>query len=104
MNSFCAFQKKAIVSFPNFGHWRARKHLFFKGRMPINENLPHEWYETPNIHFCTIKDFIVLCDQMDITIERSLALDQNGNLRRIRSSVFLANLIGEQGVFLLSRR
>jgi len=96
--------KRAIVSFPNFGHWRVRWQLFSQGRMPVNETLSYEWYDTPNIHFCTIKDFIVLCDELGITIERSIALDHQGNIRRIRSRLFAANLFGEQGVFLLSRR
>jgi len=96
--------KRAIVSFPNFGHWRARLHLAVKGRMPINKTLPHQWYDTPNIHFCTIRDFIVLCDELGVTIERSIALDSQGNVRRIRSGLFAANFFGEQGVFLLSKR
>lgn len=96
--------KRAIVSFPNFGHWRARLHLAIKGRMPVNKTLPYEWYDTPNIHFCTIRDFIVLCDELGITIERSIALDSLGTVRRIRSGLFAANLLGEQGVFLLSKR
>ena len=96
--------KRAIVSFPNFGHWRARLHLALKGRMPVNKTLPYEWYDTPNIHFCTIRDFIVLCDELGITIERSIALDSMGTVRRIRSGLFAANLLGEQGVFLLSKR
>jgi len=96
--------KRAIVSFPNFGHWRARLHLAIKGRMPVNKTLPYEWYDTPNIHFCTIRDFIVLCDELGITIERSIALDSMGTVRRIRSGLFAANLLGEQGVFLLSKR
>lgn len=96
--------KRAIVSFPNFGHWRARIHLAIKGRMPVNKTLPHQWYDTPNIHFCTIRDFIVMCDELGVTIERSIALDSQGNVRRIRSGLFAANLFGEQGVFLLSKR
>lgn len=96
--------KRAIVSFPNFGHWRARIHLAVKGRMPVNKTLPYEWYDTPNIHFCTIRDFIVMCDELGVTIERSIALDSQGNIRRIRSGLFAANLFGEQGVFLLSKR
>jgi len=96
--------RRAIVSFPNFGHWRARLHLAVKGRMPVNKTLPYEWYDTPNIHFCTIRDFIVLCDELGITIERSVALDTLGNQRRIRSGLFAANFFGEQGVFLLSKR
>lgn len=95
--------ERAIVSFPNFGHWRVRWYLATQGRMPVNETLPYEWYNSPNMHFCTIKDFIVLCDQMNITIEKSVALDANGQARRIRTGLFLANLLGEQAVFLLRK-
>ncbi len=95
--------KHAIVSFPNFGHWRVRSHLFFKGRMPVNNTLPYQWYNSPNMHFCTIKDFIVMCDEMGVTIERSIALDADGQGHRIRTSLFFANLLGEQAVFLLRK-
>ena len=54
--------ERAIVSFPNFGHWRVRFSLLFKGRMPVTKDLPYSWYDTPNIHFCTIRDFVNLCD------------------------------------------
>ncbi|MBC8268760.1 MAG: methionine biosynthesis protein MetW [Rhodospirillaceae bacterium] len=92
----------AVVSFPNFAHWRVRTHLVFKGRMPVSETLPHQWYETPNIHFCTIKDFTVLCKEMGIAVERSLSLDHSGSVfRRIDMTPFLSNLFGEQAVFLL---
>src|ERR671911_2995898 len=56
--------RRAIVSFPNFGHWRVRVDLALKGRMPVTDNLPAAWYETPNIHFCTIKDFRDLCNEI----------------------------------------
>ena len=94
--------RHAIISFPNFAHWRVRTHLVFKGRMPVSETLPHQWYETPNIHFCTIKDFTILCKEMGIAVERSISLDHNGSaFRRIDMAPFLSNLLGEQAVFLL---
>ena len=74
------------------------------GSVPITKALPYDWYDTPNIHQCTIKDFVRLCDRLGITIERSIALNHLGDTRRIHSSVFLANLVGEQGVFLLTRQ
>jgi methionine biosynthesis protein MetW len=95
--------KYAIVSFPNFAYWRLRWQILTRGRMPVSKRLDFEWYETPNIHLCSIKDFVVLCDSMGITIERSFALDRVGNRRRVRSAMFLANLFGEQAVFLLSK-
>ncbi len=95
--------RRAIVSFPNFGHWRVRAHLFFRGRMPINDTQPYQWYSTPNIHLCSIRDFVLLCEEMGITIERSISLDHKGRVRRIGAQLGLANLFGEQAVFLLRR-
>jgi methionine biosynthesis protein MetW len=95
--------RQAIVSFPNFGHWRVRVSLMFEGRMPVTNALPHHWFDSPNIHSCTIKDFIQLCAELDIEIERSIALNHRGARRRIRSNVALANLAGEQAVFLLTK-
>ncbi|SCA55476.1 Methionine biosynthesis protein MetW [Candidatus Terasakiella magnetica] len=95
--------KRAIVSFPNFGHWRVRSYLFFNGSMPVNDTLPYQWYNSPNMHFCTIKDFIMMCDEMGVTIERSIALDADGKAHRIRTNLFFANLLGEQAVFLLRK-
>jgi methionine biosynthesis protein MetW len=71
--------------------------------MPVSKRLNFEWYETPNIHLCSIKDFVLLCDSMGITIERSIALDRIGNRRRVYSTMFLTNLFGEQAIFLLSK-
>jgi len=95
--------KRAIVSLPNFGYWRLRLFMMFKGRMPVNENLPYAWYNTPNIHFCTIRDFVALTQDMDLTIERSLFLDEEGSSKTIGNSVAVANWFGEQGVFLLRK-
>jgi len=95
--------RHAIVSFPNFGHWRVRGYLALYGRMPKSETLPYEWYETPNIHLCTIKDFIEMCGRLGVTIERSLSLNRHGRLRRINSGPLTANLFGVQAVFMLRR-
>jgi methionine biosynthesis protein MetW len=92
--------RRAIVSFPNFGHWRVRWHLGAMGRMPVTPTLPSSWYDTPNIHLCTIRDFFELCDSSAIAIERAIAIDAKGRSRPIRS-LQLANLLGEQGLFLL---
>ncbi len=94
--------RHAIVSFPNFGSWRVRSSLFFGGRMPVNESLPHNWYDTPNIHFCTIDDFTALCDEMNVTVEKAVALKANGQKMKFGHSRFV-NLLGEQAVFLLKR-
>ena len=72
--------------------------------MPHTKTLPHNWYDTPNIHFCTIRDFVDLCDELEIVIENSFSLDSMGRGKQVRNGYFRANLMGEQGVFLLSRR
>lgn len=95
--------KRAIVSFPNFGHWKIRRQLMFRGRMPVTENLSYAWYDTPNIHFCTIKDFIVLCRNLDAKVERSIALNAQGQRMGLGIPLFMQNLFGEQAIFLLSR-
>ena len=95
--------QRAIISFPNFGYWRVRASLALKGCMPRTKSLPHEWYDTPNIHFCTIRDFVRFCDELEITIEKSLALNDSGSGGRVTSRFFFANLMGEQAVFLLKR-
>jgi methionine biosynthesis protein MetW len=96
--------RHAVVSFPNFGHWRIRLLLMFGGRMPRTENLPDTWYDTPNIHFCTIKDFRDLCLAVGAKMERALALDAWGRPLRLNAPWWFWNLFGEQAVFLLSRR
>ncbi len=96
--------KRAIVSFPNFGFWRIRLSLFFRGRMPVTEILNNSWYDTPNIHLCTIRDFVVLCDQIGTRIERSLTLDRHGRPFTLDPRGNLANMLAEQGVFVLSGR
>jgi len=94
--------RRAIVSFPNFGFWRVRLKLFTQGRMPITESLPDRWYDTPNIHLCTIWDFVALCRDCGITIERAMALDDRGYPKRM-TSLRLSNLLSQHGMFLLRR-
>ena len=94
---------RAIVSFPNFGHWRVRSQIMFTGRMPVTKNLSYAWYDTPNIHFCTIKDFIALCDDLGASVERSVALNAHGQRLGVNIPLFMQNLLGQQAIFLLSR-
>ena len=94
---------RAIVSFPNFGHWRVRSQIMFSGRMPVTKNLSFAWYDTPNIHFCTIKDFIALCDELGAKVERSVALNAQGQRLGVNIPLFMQTLLGEQAIFLLSR-
>ena len=96
--------RHAVVSFPNFGHWRIRLRLTFGGRMPRTDNLPDTWYDTPNIHFCTIKDFRDLCHTVGAKMGRAVALDAWGRPLRLNAPWWFWNLFGEQAVFLLSRR
>jgi methionine biosynthesis protein MetW len=95
--------RHAIVSFPNFGHWRIRLSLLAKGRMPITPVLTQAWYDTPNIHLCTILDFLALCDELGVVIERSITLDRVGLPYRLNPRGGLANLLAEQALFLLRR-
>jgi methionine biosynthesis protein MetW len=95
--------KQAIVSFPNFGFWRIRLSLLQQGRMPVSELLNHPWYDTPNIHLCTISDFVALCDEIGVRIERSVTLDRHGRPFSLNPRGSLANLLAEQGVFVLSQ-
>jgi methionine biosynthesis protein MetW len=95
--------RKGIVSFPNFGHWRVRFDLLLRGRMPITRNMPYSWYDTPNIHFCTMRDFVGLCGETGAEMERAVALDSAGMPVRVTLPWWAWNLLGEQGVFLLRR-
>lgn len=95
--------RRIIVSFPNFGHWSVRLHLGFKGRMPVTDHLPETWYNTPNIHFCTIRDFVALCDDLGAKINKAQALDANGRHVQVNAPWWFWNLFGQQGVFLLQR-
>src|SRR5436190_4532398 len=94
--------KRAIVSFPNFGFWRIRLSLLWRGRMPVSELLNNSWYDTPNIHLCTIRDFVALCDAIGTNIERSVTLDRHGRPFALDPRGGLANMLAEQGVFVLS--
>jgi methionine biosynthesis protein MetW len=95
---------RAVVSFPNFGHWQVRWQLLSSGRMPMTKTWDRPWYETPNIHPCTIRDFFALSDQEGYEIEAWLAADDAGRRGPWRRFSWMANLFGEQGVFLLRRR
>jgi len=95
--------KRAIVSLPNFGHWKVRWALLVGGRMPMTSTLPDQWYNTPNIHLCTILDFVDLCRTMNIRIEQGFALSAQGLKQNFSATGRLANLFSEQAVFVLTR-
>ena len=95
--------KKAIITIPNFGHWKVRLNLLIKGTMPITESLPNDWYNTPNIHMCTIKDFVKFSKIINFKIFKSLALT-NKNISNINNSnLFYKNLFAELGIFLIEK-
>jgi methionine biosynthesis protein MetW len=96
--------RHAIVSFPNFGHWGIRLQLLLGGHMPRTDNLPYAWWDSPNIHFCTIKDFRELCQVAGAKMEKAVALNAWGRALRFNAPWWFWNLLGEQAVFLLSRR
>ncbi|MBL8630258.1 MAG: methionine biosynthesis protein MetW [Rhodospirillaceae bacterium] len=95
--------RRAIVSLPNFGHWRVRWSLMVKGRMPMTKNLPDQWYDTPNIHLCTILDFVDLCKTLNVKIEQGYALSSEGLKQNFSATGWLANVFSEQAVFVLTR-
>jgi methionine biosynthesis protein MetW len=100
----CRVGTQAIVSVPNFGHWKNRLYLALRGKMPVTKTLNYEWYDTPNIHFCTITDFVILCEEIGARIEQRIMVDDAGHRAGFRGRGVWANLIGQQGVFLLSRQ
>lgn len=93
--------KECIVAFPNFGHWRCRWFLSTKGRMPVSEVMPYTWYDTPNIHFCTIKDFELLCKELNIQILNKVFTSPSGRLQGAASQ--WPNLFGSTAIYHLSR-
>ncbi len=96
--------RRAIVSFPNLGHWRARLMLLWHGRMPIvTANGTRSWYDTPNIHLCTIRDFLLMCETLRVTVEEGHAVGRDGSLRRLDRTPGWATLWTHQAVFVLSR-
>jgi methionine biosynthesis protein MetW len=95
--------RRVIVSFPNFGHWRVRMKLLLSGRMPETRSLGYSWYDTPNIHLCTLLDFAALCADLDLDIEDAVILTGDKSWR-ISNPGILSNLFANEAVFLLSRR
>jgi len=96
--------KKAIVTIPNFGHWKVRIKLLINGTMPLTKNLPYEWHNTPNLHMCTIKDFFVFCEKRNIKIFRSLALNQDKISEINIKNLNYKNLMSDLGIFLIEKK
>ena len=96
--------ERAIVSFPNFGHWSIRFKLLWNGRMPVTPNLPEQWYDSPDSHLCTVIDFVNWCKEIGATIERSAAFNASGRQLSTRGTFMdMHNLFGEKAVFMLKR-
>ncbi len=93
--------RTCIITFPNFGHWRCRWYLATRGRMPVSDFMPYTWYNTPNIHFCTFKDFEALCKEMQMQVLDRLAVD-NQHRDHLGSKLW-PNLLGEIGIYRVTR-
>ena len=94
---------KAIVTIPNFGHWKVRIHLLLKGTMPVTKTLPNEWYNTPNLHMCTIKDFFNFCSKKKIELYKSIALNGEKTSAINSGNINIRNLSSELGIFLIKK-
>lgn len=103
MEDLLRIGNQVIVSIPNFAHWRNRLQLLVHGRMPVTKYLPYEWYDTPNIHFCSLKDFVAMMRDMGAMIDKAIALDGRGSKLGFNAPWWMWNLLGEQAVFLLHR-
>ena len=95
--------KKAIVTIPNFGYWKVRLHLLIKGTMPITRTLPDEWYNTPNIHMCSIKDFFNFCEDRKINLYKSIALQNLKSSKITNANLTFKNLNAVLGIFLIEK-
>ena len=96
--------ENAVVSFVNFGHWRNFILLAFQGRMPVPLKTEYHWFNSPDIHLCTIKDFVNLCDTLDLQIKKCISLNRDNSTRNIKSRSRFANLFSEQAIFLLKQK
>ncbi len=95
--------KQAIVTIPNFGYWKVRIHLLLKGTMPVTDTLPNEWYDTPNLHMCSIKDFYNFCSKKKIDLTESIALNGNKTSKINKKNINIKNLSSELGIFLIKK-
>lgn len=94
----------AIVSIPNFGHWKNRLYLSTRGKMPVTKALSYQWYETPNIHFCTVLDFEFLCDELNAVIKKRIFLDDQGRRLSFLSAALAANIMSDKAIYLIQRK
>jgi len=102
LNELLRIGKKVIISIPNFGYWQVRTSLLFFGKMPITRSLPDTWYNTPNLHMCSIKDFYQFCDKKKIKIDRIIGVNGESTSSVNRINLEMKNLLSEVGIFLIS--
>ena len=103
INELLRIGKQAIVTIPNFGYWKIRLHLLFKGTMPVTRTLPDEWYNTPNIHLCTIKDFVYFSKTKNFKLSKSIAIKSNKPSHINNSNLSIKNFSSNLGIFLIER-
>ena len=103
INELLRVGKQAIVTIPNFVYWKIRLHLLLKGTMPVTKTLPNEWYDTPNLHMCTIKDFVEFCKKNEFKLNKSLALNENKFSNIKVSNLNIKNLTSDLGIFVLEK-
>ena len=103
INELLRIGKQAIVTIPNFGYWKIRLHLLLKGTMPVTRTLPDEWYNTPNIHLCTIKDFVSFGEKKNFKLSKSIALKSNQPSLITNSNLSIKNFSSNLGIFLIER-
>ena len=101
LNQLLRIGKQTIVSIPNFGYWKIRLHLLFKGTMPITKNIPYEWYNTPNLHMCTIQDFVNFCNHKKIKIDKSMCLTNEKISEITNLNMRYKNIFSQLGIFLI---
>jgi methionine biosynthesis protein MetW len=95
--------ERAIVSIPNFGHWRVQAHISLFGRMPVTKELPYTWYDTPNIHFCTIRDFVKLYHEIGVEVESATTLNASSDKSGVNLPWAFCSVSGQQAVYLLRK-
>jgi|TARA_B110000263_G_scaffold247436_1_gene260296 methionine biosynthesis protein MetW len=101
LNQLLRIGKQTIISIPNFGYWKIRLHLLFKGTMPVTKNIPYDWYNTPNLHMCTIQDFVNFCDKKNIQIDQSMCLTNERISEITVTNMRYKNIFSQLGVFLI---
>ena len=101
LNQLLRIGKQTIISIPNFGHWKIRLHLLFKGTMPVTNNIPYDWYNTPNLHMCTIQDFVNFCNKKNIKIDQSMCLTNEKISKITITNIGYKNIFSQLGVFLI---